>query len=104
MVPPGHAVSHRAHEEDRPLTASASRANPQLFPRPKATFQRRRRGPEQQSQSHYAKILRVPHLPHSRTGPLSLTWQAARTRNYPRFLLTNLLRFLEPEIYTVSTW
>jgi hypothetical protein len=32
MVPPGHAVAHRTHEEDYPLLASASRADPQLLP------------------------------------------------------------------------
>src|SRR5215813_5056416 len=89
MVPPSHAVAHRAHEEDRPLIASASRPNPQLFPGSKTAFQRSRRGAEQQSQSHDAKILRVPHLPHSRTCALSLTWQAARARIHPRILLTN---------------
>src|SRR3954447_16737036 len=90
MVPPSHAVPHRTHEEDRPLIASASRTDPQLFPGSKTTFQRCGRGPEQQSQSHYPKILRVPHLSRSRTCPLSLTWQATRARIHPRILLTNL--------------
>src|SRR5881396_559118 len=54
------------------------RDDPQLFPRSKAPFQRRRRGPEQQSQSHHEKILRFSHLPCPRTRPLSLTWQTAR--------------------------
>src|SRR3954466_14325780 len=89
MVPPSHAVPHRTHEEDRPLIASASRTDPQLFPGSKTTFQRCGRGPEQQSQSHYPKILRVPHLSRSRTCPLSLTWQATRARIHPRILLTN---------------
>src|SRR5262245_30508187 len=89
MVPPSHAISHRAHEEDRPLIASASRVDPQLFPGSETTLQRCRRGPKQQSQSYYEKILWVPHLPHSRIGPLSLTWQASGTRIHPRFFLTN---------------
>ena len=52
-------------------------------------FQWRRGGPEQQSQSHHEKILWFSHLPCPRTGPLSLTWQAARAGIYPRFLLTS---------------
>src|SRR5438270_795883 len=52
-----------------------------------AAFQWRRGGPEQQGQSHYEKIVRLSHLPRSRTRPVSLTWQAARTGLYPRFLL-----------------
>src|ERR1039457_2611827 len=89
MVPPGDALPHRAHEEDRSLIAPAPRTDPQLFPRSKAAFQRRRRGSEQQSQSHHEKILRVPHLPLPRTRALSLTWQTARARINPRFFLTN---------------
>src|SRR5271154_7186370 len=89
MVPSGDALSHRADEENRPLTARAPRTDPQLFPRSEAAFQRRRRGSEQQSQSHHEKILRVPHLPLPRTRALSLTWQIARARIDPRFFLTN---------------
>src|ERR1035438_6540819 len=89
MVPPGDALAHRADEEDRPFHARASRADPQLFPRAETTFQRRRGGPEQQGQSHYEKILWLPHLPLPRTRPLSLTWQAARARIDPRFFLTS---------------
>jgi hypothetical protein len=58
-----------------------------LFPRSKATLQRRRGGLEQQSQNHYEKIVRLPHLPRPRT--ISLSWQTARTRLHPRFLLTS---------------
>src|SRR5450631_4861560 len=89
MVPPGDALPHRAHEEDRSLIAPAPRTDPQLFPRSKAAFQRRCRGSEQQSQSHHEKILRVPHLPLPRTRALSLTWQTAGARINPRFFLTN---------------
>ena len=80
VVPAGHAIPHRAHEEDRPLAASAPRADPQLFPGSKTALQRRRRGSEQQSQSHYEKILWLPNLPNAGTRPLSLTWQAAGAR------------------------
>src|SRR5215469_2014346 len=89
MVPPDHALPHRAHEEDRPLPAPASGTNPQLLPGSKTDFQRGCGGTEQQGQSHHEKILRLPHVPSPRTGPLSLTWQAARARIYPRFLLTS---------------
>src|SRR3984885_4324879 len=91
MVPPDHALPHRAHEEDRSVATQTSRAHPQLLPCPKAVFQRRCRGPEQQSQSHYEKILRIPYLPRPRTRPLSFTCEVARARDHPRFLLTNLL-------------
>jgi transposase len=46
-------------------------------------------GSEQQSQSHYEKILRFPHLPLPRTRALSLTWQTARARINPRVFLTS---------------
>src|SRR5215467_8880657 len=91
MVPANHALPHRTHEEDRPLPPPAPRVDPQLLPGAKADFQWRSRGPEQQGQSHDEKILRIPHLPDARTGTLSLTWQAARARIHPRFLLTNPL-------------
>jgi hypothetical protein len=57
------------------------RDHPQLilnyFQRSEDAFERRRRGPEQQSESHYEKILRFPHLPLPGTRPLSLNWQVA---------------------------
>src|SRR3954452_15734910 len=89
VVPPDDAISHRTHEEDRPFAAQSSRTHPELFPRSKATFQWRRGGLEQQGESHDEKILRLPHLSRPRTRPLSLTWQAPRTRVHPRFLLTS---------------
>src|SRR5580704_3863104 len=91
MVSAGDALPHRAHEEDRPLHARAPRTDPQLFPRSEVALQWDCRGSEQQSQSHHEKILRVPHLPLPRTRALSLTWQTARARIHPRFLLTNLI-------------
>ena len=90
MVPPDHAIPHRADEEDRPLAAPAPRAHPQLLPGSKADFERCRGGPEQQGQSHHEKSLRVSNVPSTRTRLVSLTWQAARTRINPRFLLTTL--------------
>src|ERR1700674_5772676 len=89
MVSPGDAFPHRAHEEDRPVHARTPRTDSQLFPCSEAAFQRRRRGPEQQSQSHHAKILRFPNLPLPRTRPLSLTWQITGAGINPRFFLTN---------------
>src|SRR5229473_3209198 len=89
LVSAGDALPHRAHEEDRPVTARASRTDPQLFPRSEAALQRGCRGPEQQSQTHNEKILRIPHLPLSRTRPLSLTWQITGAGINPRFFLTN---------------
>src|SRR4051794_30250201 len=94
MVPPSHAVPHRAYEEDRSLVASTSRTDPELFSGPETALQRCSRGSEQQGQSHYEKILRVPYLPNSRTRPLPFTWQAARARVHPRFLLTNRNSFI----------
>src|SRR5258708_6516454 len=91
MVPSDPALPYRAHEEDRPLLASAPRPHPQLLPRPQTHLQRRGGGSEQQGQSHHEKILRLSHLPSPRTGPLSLTWQATRAGVNPRFLLTNPL-------------
>jgi hypothetical protein len=43
----------------------------------KTDFQRRRGGKEQQGKSHHEKILRLSHVPGTRTGTLSLAWQAA---------------------------
>src|SRR5271169_5919403 len=90
MVPPGDALADRPDEEDRPLHARTPRTDPQLFPRSKAAFQRGCRRSKQQSQSHYEKILRLPHVPLPRTRALSLTWQITRAGINPRFFLTNL--------------
>src|SRR6185436_15073366 len=65
------------------------RTDPQLFSRPERVLQRCNRGSEQQSKSHYEKILRVPNLARHRTGALSFTWQTARARTHPQILLTN---------------
>src|ERR1700720_305648 len=89
MVSAGDALPHRAHEEDRPLHARAPRTDPQLFPRSEVALQWDCRGPEQQSQSHHEKILRIPHLPLSRTRALSLTWQITGAGINPRVFLTN---------------
>src|SRR5205814_6380150 len=56
---PPYAVWHRTHEEDRPLTASASGTDPQLLPRSKADFQRRCGRPESQSLSSNETIIRL---------------------------------------------
>src|ERR1039458_704290 len=90
MVSPGDALPHRAHEEDCPLNARTPRTGPQLFPRSEVALQRRRRRAEQQSQSHYEKILWISYLPLPRTRALSLTWQTTGTGVNPRFFLTNL--------------
>src|ERR1039457_325136 len=89
MVSPGDALPHRAHEEDCPLNARTPRTGPQLFPRSEVALQRRRRRAEQQSQSHYEKILWISYLPLPRTRALSLTWQTTGTGVNPRFFLTN---------------
>ena len=45
--------------------------------RAKTDFQRGRGGLEQQGESQPEKILRLSHLPGTRTGPLLPAWQAA---------------------------
>ncbi len=40
LVSAGDALPHRAHEEDRPVTARSPRTDPQLFPRSEAALQR----------------------------------------------------------------
>ena len=72
--PPGRASSS-TNGAARPCARASSRmkkfartvrtpprAAAQLFPRPKGVLQRRHRGPEQQSQSHHEKILRLSNL------------------------------------------
>src|ERR1700730_390479 len=103
MVSPGDAFPHRAHEEDRPVHARTPRTDSQLFPCSEAAFQRRRRGPEQQSQSHHAKILRFPNLPLPRTRPLSLTWQITGAGINPRFFLTNQKSYALQDAFRVHT-
>ena len=83
LVPSSHALPHRADEEDRPDAAHSPRAAAQLFQGQEAVFQRCRRGPEQQGQSHHEKILWLSHLPRPGTRALSLTWQTARAGAYP---------------------
>src|ERR1700676_1175173 len=102
MVPPGHAVPHRTHEEDCSFTAPTPRTDPQLFPRSEDAFQRRCGGAEQQGQSHHEKILWLSHLPLPRTRPLSLTWQAPRTRIDPRFFLTSQKVSGRPKAYSTG--
>jgi transposase len=46
-------------------------------------FQRRRRGPEQQSQSHHEKSLRLPDVPSPRTRALSLPLANRPSRKPP---------------------
>src|SRR2546428_4658342 len=89
MVPPSDALTDRADEEGRQNFTRPPRVDPQLFSRPERVLQRRNRGSEQQSKSHYEKILRVPNLPRHRTGALSFTWQTARAGTHPQILLTN---------------
>src|SRR5438105_153989 len=83
MVPSNLAIPDRANEEGRQNAAGASGSDSQLLQSQKAVLQRRGGGPEQQSQSHHEKILRLPNLSHYRARALSLTWQATK-----RFLLT----------------
>src|ERR1035437_8098867 len=90
VVPPSDALADRADEESCQNFTRVPRTHPQLFSRPERILQWYNRGSEQQSKSHYEKILRVPNLPRHRTGALSFTWQAARAGTHPQILLTNL--------------
>ena len=90
LVPTGHALAHRADEKDRQDPAGPPRTHPQLFPRQKAVLKRGGRGPQQQGQTHHAKILRFPHLSCHRNCFISRSWQITRARNHPQILLTNL--------------
>src|SRR6266404_4361007 len=90
MVSPSDALADRANEESRQNFTRPPRTHPQLFSRPERVLQRRNRGSEQQSKSHYEKILWVPNLPSHRTGALSFTWQTARAGTHPQIFLTNL--------------
>src|SRR5437870_6767728 len=89
MVPPSDALTDRADEEGRQNFTRPPRVDPQLFSRSERVLQRSNRGSEQQSKSHYEKILRVPNLPRHRTGALSFTWQTARAGTHPQIFLTN---------------
>jgi transposase len=75
MVSSSDALADRADEESYPDSTRPPRTHPQLFPRPERVLQRRNRGSEQQSQSHYEKILWVPNLSRHRTGTLPFTWK-----------------------------
>src|SRR5438132_10489891 len=72
MVPSNLAIPDRANEEGRQNAAGASESDSQLLQGQKAVLQRRGGGPEQQSQSHHEKILRLPNLSHYRARALSL--------------------------------
>src|ERR1700719_4357133 len=88
MVLPGHALAHRADEEDRQDATLASRADPQLLPCQEAVLQRRSRGSQQQGQTYHAKILRLPHLPCHGNRAVPRTWQTTGTSRHPQILLT----------------
>jgi hypothetical protein len=74
LVPTGHALPHRADEEDCQDPSRPPRAHPQLFPCQEAVLQRGGRGPQQQGQTHHAKILRFPHLSRHRNCFISRSW------------------------------
>ncbi len=77
VVPGGHAFAHRAAQEVRPYRARPPRAAAELLPRSQGVLQRRHRGTEQQSQSHYEKSLRISHLQNDGTRSISWAWQAS---------------------------
>src|SRR5258707_11444806 len=109
MVSPSDALADRADEESRQNFTRPPRTHPQLFSRSERVLQRRNRGSEQQSKSHYEKILRVPNLPRHRTGALSFTWKTARAGTHPQILLTNqislaLMRYMHLEFFTEKCW
>jgi transposase len=82
----------RSRIEPMKKVARTIRAHRELilnYFRARRVLQRRNRGSEQQSKSHYEKILRVPNLPSHRTGALSFTWQTARAGTHPQIFLTN---------------
>jgi transposase len=83
LVPASDALADRTDEKGRKNVARPPRTHTQLFSRPKRVFQRRNRRSEQQSKSHYEKILRVPHLSRHRTRPISFTWQTSRAATHP---------------------
>ncbi len=89
VVRRGDALAHRPAEEICPHRTQPPRTAAELFPGPQAILQRCRRGPEQQSQSHYEKSVRLSNLQGHRTGLVSCTWQATRAKARPQFLLTN---------------
>jgi Transposase len=61
----------------------------ELFHGAQGVFQRCPRGPQQQGQGRHEKLLRLPHLPRSRTRLVSLTCQAPRAYSHPQILLTS---------------
>src|SRR5579859_5804726 len=65
LVLSDYALPDRAHEEDRSNATRPPATSPQRLQGQKADFQRPRRGPEQQSQTHHEKIVRLSHLPRS---------------------------------------
>src|SRR5271169_6758515 len=89
LVPANYAQPYRTAEEDRSHIARSPPSTAQLFQGPEALLQRRRRGPQQQSQSHHEKILRIPHLPRPGTRSLSLAWPPTRASAHPRVFLTS---------------
>src|SRR6516162_9035507 len=94
VVSSSDALADRTTKEGRQNVTHPPRTHSQLFSCPQRVFQRRNRGPQQQSKSHYEKILRVPNVPGYRTRPISFTWQASRAGTHPQILLTNQIIFL----------
>ncbi len=56
------AIADRADEESGPHAAETSAADPQLVPRQRHDFGRRRRGFQQQSETDHQKSVRLSHL------------------------------------------
>src|SRR5690606_15107771 len=62
VVQEGHAIADRANEEDRPDAPDPQAAHSQLVRGARATLARGCRGAQQQIESEYQKILRLPDV------------------------------------------
>ena len=62
-------------------------AHPQLVPGQEGSFRGRRRGLQQQAQTHHQKGLWLPLLPGRRSRAVPCTWRPTRTESHPQILL-----------------
>jgi len=89
VAPPDHAIPHRTYEEDRSFDTQYLELILNYFRAQKLLSSGVVEGLNNKAKSHHEKIVWFSHLSRPRTRHLPLTWQAARTRFHPRFLLTS---------------
>src|SRR6266496_2040067 len=93
MVRPSHALPHRADEKGCAYAAPSSTVALELVSRPRRDFGRRRRGVQQQSETHHEKGLRLSILSLRGNRPVPYAGSVTGAGSYPQILLKTPNRY-----------